>query len=108
MKKKKMLKLRIPFQGSKNAIAEKLILEMQKHKPKAKYFFDLMGGGGSVSFTALQMGYKVIYNEYDKNLSDFVKYIFDRIKSGEKSKYGIFPESFYKFVDREEFLNKKI
>jgi site-specific DNA-adenine methylase len=32
--------------GSKNKIAHELISEMKKHKPKAKYFIDLFGGGG--------------------------------------------------------------
>ena len=53
----KIQKLRIPFQGSKQLIAEKLLIEMLKYKPKAKYFVDLFGGGGSMSFMALQMGF---------------------------------------------------
>ena len=103
----KLLNLRIPYQGSKNKIAETLILEMQKYKPNAKYFYDMFGGGGSMSFTAIQMGYKVIYNEYDSDLTLFMQYIVDRIKSGEKSKYGFFPEEYYSFVTREMFMEQK-
>lgn len=99
----KILNLRLPYQGSKNKIALDLILEMKKYKPNAKYFIDLFGGGGSMSFTALQMGFKVLYNEFDTDLSNFVKYIFERIKGGERSKFGLFPEDWYKFVNRETF-----
>ena len=33
--------------GSKNKIAIDLLQAMLKEKPKAKYFFDLCGGGGA-------------------------------------------------------------
>jgi site-specific DNA-adenine methylase len=99
--------LRIPYQGSKNSIAVKLLRKMLEEKPKAKYFVDLFGGGGSMSFTAAQMGLKVIYNEKQTNLVKFIKYILDRVKKGEKSKFGIFPEDFYNFITREEFIKLK-
>ena len=99
--------LRIPYMGSKNSIAIQLFKRMSDLKPKAKYFVDLFGGGGSMAFTAHQIGLKVIYNEKQTSLVNFIKYIFDRIKSGERSKFGIFPEEFYKFVDREEFIRVK-
>ena len=98
---------RIPYQGSKNSIAIKLLKKMLDEKPKAKYFVDLFGGGGSMSFTALQMGLKVIYNEKQTGLVNFIRYIFDRVKTGEKGKYGLFPNDFYKFITREEFKKLK-
>ena len=103
----KIQKLRIPFQGSKQLIAEKLLIEMLKYKPKAKYFVDLFGGGGSMSFMALQMGMKVIYNEKDSRLVNFLKFILERIEKEEKSKFGLFPEEFYQFIDREAFHKTK-
>ena len=53
----------MPYKGSKNAIAEKLINAM----PDAEYFVDLFGGGGAMSHcAALSHKYKkVIYNELE-------------------------------------------
>jgi site-specific DNA-adenine methylase len=102
-----MINLRIPYMGSKNLIAEELIYKMIEYKPKAKYFYDLFGGGGSMSFAALQMGYTVIYNEYDSDLSNFVSFLMDRIVSGERSEYGLLPTEWYQFVTREEFNKQK-
>ena len=99
--------IRVPYMGSKQLICRKLILEMIKHKPNAKYFVDLFGGGGSMSFMASQMGFSVVYNELQTSLVEFIKYIFERIKNNEKSKFGIFPEEFYNFVDRDTFYKVK-
>lgn len=49
----KIQKIAIPYKGSKRGIAERLIQEVQKYKPNAKYFIDVFGGG-AMSFTALQ------------------------------------------------------
>jgi len=99
--------LRIPYMGSKNSIAIMLFKRMLDLKPQAKYFVDLFGGGGSMAFTAHQIGLKVIYNEKQTSLVNFIKYIFDRIKKGERGKYGLFPDDFYKFITREEFKKLK-
>ena len=93
--------------GSKNKIAIDLLQAMLKEKPKAKYFFDLCGGGGAMSFTASQLGLKTHYNDLQANLVDFINYIFDRIHSGKKGKYGIFPDDFYNFITRAEFVKLK-
>lgn len=107
VQKKKYEKLRIPYMGSKQAIAQELMYKMLEIKPNAKYFIDLCAGGGSLSFLALQMGLKVYYNDLQTDLVNFVEYIFNRIKNNEKSKYGLFPEEFYNFVDRETFNKHK-
>ena len=99
--------LRIPYMGSKNKIAIDLLREMLKVKPKAKYFYDLFGGGGSMSFTASQIGLKTHYNELQTSLVNFIDYIFNRIKKGLKGQYGLFPDDFYNFIDREEFMKLK-
>ena len=52
----KSLKFRVPYMGSKNKIALPLLREMLKVKPNARYFYDLFGGGGSISFTASEIG----------------------------------------------------
>ena len=99
--------LRVPYMGSKNKIAIDLLREMLKVKPKAKYFYDLFGGGGSMSFTASQIGLKTHYNELQTSLVNFIDYIFNRVKKGLKEQYGLFPDDFYKFIDREEFMKLK-
>ena len=99
--------LRIPYMGSKNKIAIDLLREMLKVKPKAKYFYDLFGGGGSMSFTASQIGLKTHYNELQTSLVNFIDYIFNRLEKGLKGQYGLFPDDFYKFIDRKEFMKLK-
>ena len=96
--------LRVPYMGSKNKIAIDLLRKMLEVKPQAKYFFDLFGGGGSMSFTASQIGLKTHYNELQTSLVKFIDYIFNRLEKGLKGQYGIFPDDFYKFIDREEFM----
>lgn len=104
----KVQKFRIPYMGSKNAIAEKLLDKMLEVKPNAKYFIDLTAGGGSMSFMALQYGMRVVYNEKQTSLANFMKYLVERIKNGERSEYGLFPSEWYNFVSREEFRKQKV
>jgi len=98
---------RLPYMGSKNKIAVDLLREMLKVKPKAKYFYDLCGGGGSVSFTASQIGLKTHYNELQTSLVNFIDYILNRLEKGLKGQYGLFPDDFYNFIDRDEFMKLK-
>lgn len=95
----------IPYMGSKRGIAERLLDEMLKIKPNAKYFYDLFGGGGAMSFMAAQYGLNVVYNEKNSAVFSFLEFIFDRIKTGKKSKFGLFPEEWYEFVDRDQFFS---
>ena len=95
--------LRIPYMGSKRKIAEQLFQKMLEIKPNAKYFFDLFGGGGAMSFFAVQIGLNTHYNEKQKGMVDLLNYILERSKKGEKGQYGIFPDDFYDFIDREQF-----
>ena len=76
---------------------------MLEIKPNAKYFFDLFGGGGAMSFFALQIGLKTHYNEKQKGLVDLINYILERSKNKQFGEFGIFPDDFYDFIDREEF-----
>jgi site-specific DNA-adenine methylase len=98
-----VLPLRIPYMGSKRKICNELFQKMLEIKPNAKHFFDLFGGGGSMSFFALQIGLKTHYNEKQKGLVDLINYILDRSKNKQSGKFGIFPDDFYKFITREEF-----
>ena len=78
--------------GSKSRIAETLLLKMLEIKPNAKYFYDLFGGGASLTLTALQYGLKTYYNEKQKGMVDLLKYLMNPTLSG---KYGLFPKKFY-------------
>jgi site-specific DNA-adenine methylase len=98
-----VLPLRIPYMGSKRKIANQLFEKMLEIKPNAKYFFDLFGGGGSMSFFALQIGLKTHYNEKQRGLVDLINYILERSKNKQFGKFGIFPDDFYEFIDREKF-----
>ena len=104
-KPKKTHDFSIPYMGSKRVIAERILDEMLKIKPNAKYFYDLFGGGGAMSFMAAQYGLNVVYNEKNSAVSSFLEFIFDRIKTGKKSKFGIFPEEWYEFVGRDQFFS---
>jgi site-specific DNA-adenine methylase len=93
--------------GSKAKIANQLMCKMLSIVPKAKYFVDLFGGGGAMSFCALQHGLKVVYNEKQTSLAEFLQYIVDRASSGQRSRFGLFPEEWYNFVNREDFIKQK-
>lgn len=95
----------IQYQGSKRKISYELLEEMYKRKPNAKIFIDLFGGCGAMTFRALDLGYKVIYNELNNNIYRFVKFIIEQLQDKSKqSKYGILPEEYYNFVSKDEFL----
>lgn len=94
-----MSKYGIPYMGSK----AKIIEELSKLFPKADHFYDLFGGGFSVSHFMLENranDYKtIIYNEilpgYDVLIRDAIAGKYD---------YSVFkPE----FVTRERFFNEK-
>lgn len=65
---------RLPFQGSKNLIAEKLFKVMHDMKPEAYNFIDLFGGGGAMSCYALECGYNVFYNEYRQDIKELFEW----------------------------------
>jgi hypothetical protein len=55
----------IPYMGSKRKLAYWLISFLIRENPQARHFFDLFGGGGAVSFEAIQCGQfaSVHYND---------------------------------------------
>ena len=102
-----MTDFRIPYKGGKQKIAKALVKEMAKHKPNAKYFIDLFGGGGSMSLAAAELGYNVLYNEKNEGLCNLLGYIQQRITHDERSELGLFPADWYEFVTREKFMSCK-
>jgi len=94
-----MSKLGIPYMGSKRKLAHKIINKILLDNPNTKYFYDLFGGGGSISFEALQRNdiQNVYYNEFNKGIVELLKKIKEE---------GVTKE-FYKWVSKEEFLKYK-
>lgn len=89
--------LGLPYMGSKRKIAKDIVDYMIQNNPNAKYFFDLFGGGGAISFELLKRGKTVFYNELNTGI---VK-LLEKIRND-----GVTPE-FYKWIDRETFNKYK-
>ena len=87
--------LGIPYMGSKRKLAGKIIDAIIRDNPRAKYFYDLFGGGGSISLEALKRNQfeKVFYNEIDSGVVNLLKKI---------QTEGV-TEEFYEWIDRETF-----
>lgn len=90
------MSLGLPYMGSKRKIAADLIRYMANANPNAVHFYDLFGGGGAMSFAALQSGlfYSVHYNELNKA----VVALLEKIRTD-----GVTDE-FYQWIDRERFF----
>ena len=89
----------IPYMGSKRKLAPELIDFMIRENPNAKYFYDLFGGGGAMSFQTLNHPQieRVFYNELNTGVVELLK---DVLRNGVTSKY-------YEFVNRETFDKNK-
>ena len=91
--------LGMSYMGSKRKLAPKILTHIIKENPKAKYFFDLFGGGGSVSFMALQVKQfkEVHYNEYNPAIVNLLLHIEEN---------GV-TDDMYNWVSREDFKKNK-
>ena len=84
------------YYGAKKSIAPQLFQKMheihfKKHGQKATHFIDCFGGGASMSFAALQFGYKTTYNDLRSDLCLF----FNSLKERDLP---------FEFCERDEFL----
>lgn len=95
----------ILYLGSKRKISYDILSVIANKAPNARHFFDLFGGGGAMSFNASANGYEVYYNELDTNIYMFVDFLANQKR--ELGKYGYLPDSFYRFVSREDFKQLK-
>lgn len=88
------MKYGIPYTGSKNSIAEKIINVL----PPAEHFYDLFGGGGAISHCALLSGkYKYVhYNELDP-------LVFKGFKMAVNGEF----ENENRWISREDFFKLK-
>ena len=94
------MKYGITYQGSKNAIAEKII----EFLPSGRRFVDLFGGGAAISHCAVLSGkwQKVLYNEYNPLLVDLIKKAINGDYQNEKR--WISREDFFKLKEKDGYI----
>ena len=94
------MKYGITYQGSKNAIAEKIIEVL----PSGRRFVDLFGGGAAISHCAVLSGkwQKVLYNEYNPLLVDLIKKAINGDFQNEKR--WISREDFFKLKEQDGYI----
>jgi len=92
-------KLGIPYMGSKRSLAPKILDFILQENPNCKYIYDLFGGGGAISFEAIQRPQieKVFYNELNTGVTELLK----KIQSD-----GV-TDDFYEWISREDFMKYK-
>ena len=105
-----MNNLGIPYMGSKRKLATDILLFMIRKNPTATKIYDIFGGGGAISFTALQMPQfeAVTYNELDRRIFSLVEYIKNAQKHKkdhlELYKLGqVYEDKLYEWVSRDRF-----
>lgn len=92
--------------GSKRRIAMEIISFITKRHPNAENFYDLFGGGGAMSFMALQISQfkNVFYNEINTQIVELIRY--NQNLPSDKSLYKlgeVLPDKLYEWVSRETF-----
>lgn len=107
--------LGIPYMGSKRKLAVDIVDFITRKQPKATKLYDIFGGGGAISFTALQFPQfinGVVWNDIDQRLCALVDYIL-KAKEHKKNnpelyKLGnVYEDKFYELVSREDFFKNK-
>lgn len=90
----------IPYTGSKNRIAKRLIDQL----PPNEWFVDLFGGGGAMTQAALESGKyeKVLYNELNPLVAKAVRMYFHGEFADEKR--WISREEFFKLKDTDPYV----
>lgn len=92
------MSLGIPYMGSKRKLAGEILKLITSQHSNISDFYDLFGGGGSVSFTAIKdYRFNVHYNELNSHIYHLVKYL--------KENKDLEPK-FYEWVTREEFFKQ--
>ena len=94
-----IMKLGIPYMGSKRQIADKIVDFVLRENPNCKYVWDLFGGGGALSFEFLQREQikKVYYNDLNTGVVELLRKI---------KKDGV-TKDFYQWIDRDTFMKHK-
>ena len=88
----------INYMRSKRGIAIEVMQAIYDTVGNFDTFYDLFGGGGAMTFLALEIGIENIhYNELNSGVSNLMKFLRD----------NNIPADWYKFVDREMFFEFK-
>ena len=88
----------IGYLGTKTGIADPIFatLVQREQDLESKNFYDLFGGGGSMSSFFAEAGWNVLYNEFNNNIKSLFEYVvLDKL-----------PDSFWtkpEWVSREKF-----
>ena len=90
--------LGISYMGSKRKLASRILQIINSRHEGITDFYDLFGGGGSISFNAIKdYRFNVHYNELNSHIFELVKYL--------KENKELDPK-FYEWVTRDEFFNQ--
>lgn len=90
--------LGIPYMGSKRKLAGKILHFINSRHGGITDFYDLFGGGGAVSFTAVRdYRFRVHYNELNSHIYHLVNYL--------KENKTLDPK-FFEWVTRDEFFRQ--
>lgn len=92
------MSLGIPYMGSKRKLAPEILKLITQRHSGITDFYDLFGGGGSVSFNAVKdYRFTTHYNELNSHIFELVKYL--------KENKTLEPK-FYEWVTREMFFEQ--
>ena len=70
------MRLGIPYMGSKRKLASEILKVIIQRHEGISDFYDLFGGGGSVSFAAVKnYNFKTHYNELNRHIFSLVEYL---------------------------------
>lgn len=92
----------IPYMGNKRKLATRIINTIIEIKgDDFEHFYDLFGGGGSISIAALNLwGKTVHYNEYNTAVANLMKHI---QRGGEIPYDWITRDEFFKQIERNDW-----
>lgn len=96
---KKSNRLGLVYQGAKRNLADDILKVIYNRNPNATNFYDLFGGGGSMSLYAKQCGYNVFYNDLNIHIYSVIDYF--------KKHRNNLDKRIYDFLSREEFYKLK-
>ena len=92
------MSLGIPYMGSKRKLSAEILKIIVPRHSGITDFYDLFGGGGAVSFTAIKdYRFNVHYNELNSHIFELVKYLKNNKTLEDK---------FYQWVTREQFFEQ--
>ena len=88
----------LPYMGSKRKIASEIVSCLVSRHPSAVNFYDVFGGGGSISLEALKYKHlNVHYNELNTAIYSLLKHLKENKTLGSE---------FYRFIKRDEFFEQ--